>query len=41
MKASGSDEVIKIKSMTTEEIQLNSALEAAGDSSVSRRIWRS
>ncbi len=29
-KASGSDEVIKIKSMTTEEIQLNSALEAAG-----------
>jgi L-lactate dehydrogenase complex protein LldF len=30
VKASGSDEVIKIKSMTTEEIQLNSALEAAG-----------
>jgi L-lactate dehydrogenase complex protein LldF len=28
--ANGSDEVIKIKSMTTEEIQLNSALEAAG-----------
>ena len=30
VKASGSDEVIKIKSMTTEEIQLNSALESAG-----------
>jgi L-lactate dehydrogenase complex protein LldF len=30
VKASGSGEVIKIKSMTTEEIQLNSALEAAG-----------
>ena len=30
VKASGSDEVIKIKSMTTEEIQLNSALEAVG-----------
>jgi L-lactate dehydrogenase complex protein LldF len=30
VKASGSREVIKIKSMTTEEIQLNSALEAAG-----------
>jgi L-lactate dehydrogenase complex protein LldF len=30
VKAWGSDEVIKIKSMTTEEIQLNSALEAAG-----------
>jgi L-lactate dehydrogenase complex protein LldF len=30
VKASGSDEVIKIKSMTTEEIQLNSALEKAG-----------
>ena len=30
VKTSGSDEVIKIKSMTTEEIQLNSALEAAG-----------
>ena len=30
VKASGSDEVIKIKSMTTEEIQLNVALEAAG-----------
>jgi L-lactate dehydrogenase complex protein LldF len=30
VKASGSDEVIKVKSMTTEEIQLNSALEAAG-----------
>src|SRR3981189_2128702 len=30
VKPSGSDEVIKIKSMTTEEIQLNSALEAAG-----------
>ena len=30
VKASGSDEVIKIKSMTTEEIQLNKALEAAG-----------
>jgi L-lactate dehydrogenase complex protein LldF len=30
VKASGSDEVIKIKSMTTEEIQLNSALEEAG-----------
>jgi L-lactate dehydrogenase complex protein LldF len=30
VKESGSDEVIKIKSMTTEEIQLNSALEAAG-----------
>lgn len=30
VKASGSEEVIKIKSMTTEEIQLNPALEAAG-----------
>ena len=30
VKQSGSEEVIKIKSMTTEEIQLNSALEAAG-----------
>jgi L-lactate dehydrogenase complex protein LldF len=30
VKASGSDEVIKIKSMTTEEIQLNPALEAVG-----------
>src|SRR5580698_9574563 len=30
VKASGSDEVIKVKSMTTEEIQLNSAQEAAG-----------
>lgn len=30
VKGSGSDEVIKIKSMTTEEIQLNAALEAAG-----------
>jgi len=30
VKTSGSDEVIKIKSMTTEEIQLNAALEAAG-----------
>jgi L-lactate dehydrogenase complex protein LldF len=30
VKASGSDEVIKIKSMTTEEIHLNQALEAAG-----------
>jgi L-lactate dehydrogenase complex protein LldF len=30
VKSSGADEVIKIKSMTTEEIQLNSALEAAG-----------
>ncbi len=30
VKASGSDEVIKIKSMTTEEIRLNPALEAAG-----------
>ncbi|HXC94095.1 MAG TPA: LutB/LldF family L-lactate oxidation iron-sulfur protein [Edaphobacter sp.] len=30
VKASGSEEVIKIKSMTTEEIQLNSALEEAG-----------
>jgi L-lactate dehydrogenase complex protein LldF len=30
VKASGSNEVIKIKSMTTEEIQLNPALEAAG-----------
>ncbi len=30
VKASGSNEVIKIKSMTTEEIQLNKALEAAG-----------
>jgi L-lactate dehydrogenase complex protein LldF len=30
VKESGSDEVIKIKSMTTEEIQLNPALEAAG-----------
>jgi L-lactate dehydrogenase complex protein LldF len=30
VKATGSDEVIKIKSMTTEEIQLNSALTAAG-----------
>jgi L-lactate dehydrogenase complex protein LldF len=30
VKAPGSDEVIKIKSMTTEEIQLNSALEASG-----------
>ena len=29
-RASGSDEVIKIKSMTTEEIHLNDALEAAG-----------
>jgi L-lactate dehydrogenase complex protein LldF len=29
-KAAGSNEVIKIKSMTTEEIQLNRALEAAG-----------
>ena len=28
--AAGADEVIKIKSMTTEEIQLNAALEAAG-----------
>lgn len=30
VKASGSNEVIKIKSMTTEEIHLNQALEAAG-----------
>jgi L-lactate dehydrogenase complex protein LldF len=30
VKASGSDEVIKIKSMTTEEIHLNDALESAG-----------
>ncbi len=30
VKASGSDEVIKIKSMTTEEIHLNDALEQAG-----------
>jgi L-lactate dehydrogenase complex protein LldF len=30
VKASGSDEVIKIKSMTTEEIHLNNALESAG-----------
>jgi L-lactate dehydrogenase complex protein LldF len=30
VQASGSDEVIKIKSMTTEEIQLNPALETAG-----------
>jgi L-lactate dehydrogenase complex protein LldF len=30
VKASGSDEVIKIKSMTTEEIHLNDALERAG-----------
>jgi L-lactate dehydrogenase complex protein LldF len=30
VKASGSNEVIKIKSMTTEEIALNPALEAAG-----------
>jgi L-lactate dehydrogenase complex protein LldF len=30
VKATGSSEVIKIKSMTTEEIQLNAALEAAG-----------
>jgi L-lactate dehydrogenase complex protein LldF len=30
VKASGSDEVIKVKSMTTEEIQLNQALETAG-----------
>ena len=30
VKASGSDEVIKIKSMTTEEIHLNQALEAEG-----------
>jgi len=30
VKGSGSDEVIKIKSMTTEEIHLNIALEAAG-----------
>ncbi len=30
VRASGSEEVIKIKSMTTEEIQLNSALRAAG-----------
>src|SRR6202046_5014361 len=29
VKASGSNEVIKIKSMTTEEIRLNAALEAA------------
>ena len=29
-RAAGASEVIKIKSMTTEEIQLNSALEAAG-----------
>ena len=30
VKATGSEEVIKIKSMTTEEIQLNDALKAAG-----------
>ncbi|MDQ2833896.1 MAG: LutB/LldF family L-lactate oxidation iron-sulfur protein [Acidobacteriota bacterium] len=30
VRASGSEEVIKIKSMTTEEIQLNAALEAEG-----------
>ena len=30
VKTSGSDEVIKIKSMTTEEIHLNQSLEAAG-----------
>lgn len=30
VKKTGTDEVIKIKSMTTEEIQLNNALEAAG-----------
>ena len=30
VKASGSDEVIKVKSMTTEEIHLNLTLEAAG-----------
>ena len=30
VKATGSDEIIKIKSMTTEEIQLNQALAAAG-----------
>jgi L-lactate dehydrogenase complex protein LldF len=30
VKSAGASEVIKIKSMTTEEIQLNSALEAAG-----------
>ncbi|HZY73887.1 MAG TPA: LutB/LldF family L-lactate oxidation iron-sulfur protein [Edaphobacter sp.] len=30
VRTSGSDEVIKIKSMTTEEIQLNAALEKAG-----------
>ena len=30
VKAAGADEVIKIKSMTTEEIQLNTALEANG-----------
>jgi len=30
VQQTGSDEVIKIKSMTTEEIQLNAALEAAG-----------
>lgn len=30
VKRTGTDEVIKIKSMTTEEIQLNNALEAAG-----------
>jgi L-lactate dehydrogenase complex protein LldF len=30
VKASGSDEVIKVKSMTTEEIHLNQTLEAAG-----------
>jgi L-lactate dehydrogenase complex protein LldF len=30
VKASGSDEVIKVKSMTTEEIHLNPALEKAG-----------
>ena len=29
-KSAGADEIIKIKSMTTEEIQLNSALEEAG-----------
>ena len=34
VKASGSDEVIKIKSMTTEEIQLNCGARGGGNSSV-------
>src|SRR5260370_27190624 len=37
-KASGSEEVIKVKSMNTEEIQLNSALEEAGDHPVATDV---